>query len=201
MHVFAVLVLGFVLGMRHATDADHVVAVATLVSREHKASVASKLGAMWGAGHMLTILVVGGAIIVFGAVVPPHLAASLELCVGVMLVALGVVNLRAPRDPGVAAPRTGARSFAVGVVHGLAGSAAIALLVLTTIREPAAAVAYLALFGVGTIAGMTLITSAMALPLVLAAKKDRLRALLPRVAGALSLAFGVFVVCHIAATW
>jgi len=185
--------------MRHATDADHVVAVATLVSRERRATAASKLGAMWGAGHMLTVMLVGGAIIGFGLVLPPRVAASLELAVGVMLIALGTMNLASRSN--AAPPRTAARSFGVGIVHGLAGSAAIALLMLATIHDPRWAVAYLALFGVGTIAGMTVITSALALPLVLAARADRIRAALPKCAGALSLAFGCFVIYRIVLAW
>jgi hypothetical protein len=201
VHVLPILLIGFVLGMRHATDADHVVAVATLVSREQRPTAASKLGAMWGAGHMLTVMLVGGAIILFGLVLPPRVALSLEACVGVMLIGLGIYNLASPPEHAAAAPRSSSQSFGVGVVHGLAGSAAIALLMLTTIRDPRWAVGYLALFGVGTIAGMTLITSAMALPLVFAARADRLRAALPRAAGVLSVAFGVFVVYRIATAW
>lgn len=214
IHVLPILLVGLVLGIRHATDADHVVAVAALVSRERRASAASKLGAMWGAGHMLTVMVVGGAIIATGLVLPPRVALSLELCVGVMLIALGAFNLKSPHDhdsehsrrPGFAgsvdaAPRTAGKSFGVGVVHGLAGSAAIALMMLATIRDPRWAIAYLALFGVGTIAGMTAITSAMALPLVLASRAHRVRDALPRVAGVLSVAFGFFVVYRIVVAW
>ena len=201
MHVLPILLVGFVLGIRHATDADHVVAVAALVSRERRASAASKLGAMWGAGHMLTVMLVGGAIIAFGVALPEHIALSLELCVGVMLIALGAYNLASRHVHENAAPRTGRQSFGVGVVHGLAGSAAIALMMLATIRDPRWAVAYLALFGVGTIAGMTAITSAMALPLVLAARAQRVRDALPRFAGILSLGFGFFVVYRIALAW
>jgi high-affinity nickel-transport protein len=201
MHVLPILLIGFVLGLRHATDADHVVAVATLVSREKRATAASKLGAMWGAGHMLTVMLVGGAIIGFGVALPARVALSLELCVGVMLIALGAFNLASRHVHESAAPRTGTQSFGVGVVHGLAGSAAIALMMLATIRDPAWAIAYLALFSVGTIAGMTLITSAMALPMVLASRARHFREALPRLAGVLSVAFGFFVIYRIAIAW
>ena len=201
MHLLPVLLVGFLLGMRHATDADHVVAVAALVSRERRASAASKLGAMWGAGHMLTVMLVGGGIIAFGLVLPPRVALSLELCVGIMLIALGAFNLAQPHDHDSAAPRTASKSFGVGVVHGLAGSAAIALMMLATIRDPRWAIAYLALFGVGTIAGMTAITSAMALPLAFATRAHRVREHLPRAAGLLSVAFGFFVIYRIAVAW
>src|SRR4051812_39706888 len=91
----SILVLGFLLGMRHATDADHVVAVTTIVSRDRTLRGAARIGSLWGAGHTLTVLLVGGAIILFGLVIPPHLGLALELVVGVMLIVLGALALRA----------------------------------------------------------------------------------------------------------
>src|SRR5689334_2784669 len=89
----AILALGFFLGMRHATDADHVVAVSTIVSRERSVINAALIGALWGAGHTLTILAVGTAIIAFSFVVSPRLGLTMELSVGLMLVLLGVLNI------------------------------------------------------------------------------------------------------------
>jgi high-affinity nickel-transport protein len=178
----AILFLGFVLGMRHATDADHVVAVTTIVARDRTLGGAARIGSLWGAGHTLTILLVGGAIIVFGLVIPPRLGLALELSVGLMLVVLGGLSLHAGRHAhhhvDAALERAdrrlgGLRGYAllrpllVGVVHGLAGSAAVALLVLGTIREPVWALGYLAVFGAGTVAGMVLITTLLAVPLAL----------------------------------
>lgn len=195
------------------------VAVATFVSRERRVRVASMLGALWGVGHTLTILAVGGAIIGFGLVLSPRLGLSLELSVAVMLVFLGGVNLLsfkravhlAPhRHAGHELPPQGskllspfpraqaARSFAVGVVHGLAGSAAVALMVLATIRDPRWGLLYLVLFGVGTIAGMMLITSAMAVPIALAAARaERVGRGLAWLSGILSVGFGLFLVYHV----
>src|SRR5262245_34827398 len=93
----SILVLGFLLGMRHATDADHVVAVSTIVGRDRTLRGAARIGSLWGAGHTVTILVVGGAIILFGLVIPPRLGLALELSVGVMLVVLGALSLAAGR--------------------------------------------------------------------------------------------------------
>src|SRR5437016_10482546 len=90
----SILFLGFFLGMRHATDADHVIAVTTIVSRERTVRHAALIGITWGIGHTLTMLVVGGAIIVFGIVIPPRLGLSLEFSVGLMLILLGFLNLR-----------------------------------------------------------------------------------------------------------
>ena len=242
----AVCLLGFFLGMRHATDPDHVIAVTTIVSRHRTTSSAALIGALWGVGHTLTILVVGAGIILLGWVIPPRVGLSLELSVGVMLIVLGLMNLTgvlqritetatpAARPPGTlhahphahgdyvhthvhghepeahphAAEQTplarldrglgalGAyqalRPLLVGVVHGLAGSAAVALLVLATIGDTAWSVAYLLVFGVGTIVGMMLVTAAIAWPIAYSGSRfgwlpQRLRV----ASGAISLIVGL----------
>jgi hypothetical protein len=209
----SILVLGFFLGMRHATDADHVVAVSTIVGRDRTLRGAARIGSLWGAGHTLTILLVGGAIILFGLTIPPRLGLALELTVGVMLVVLGALSLAAGRrahghahaaveraDRGLGQKRGYAlmRPLLVGVVHGLAGSTAAALLVLGTIREPLAALAYLALFGGGTVAGMILITVVLAIPLAGAGPAlTRAGHRLGVVAGLASVALGLFLVYRI----
>lgn len=159
----SILVLGFLLGMRHALDPDHVVAVGAIVSRQRTLSAASRVGALWGVGHSATILLVGGAIVVFRLAIPARLGLALELLVALMLVLLGLRNLRRG-DSDEAATRSAARPLAVGFVHGLAGSAFVAMLVLSAIRAPVVGLLYLAIFGAGTIAGMTLVTAAIAAP-------------------------------------
>jgi high-affinity nickel-transport protein len=192
--------VGLLLGVRHATDADHVVAVAALASREKRAPVISKLGAMWGAGHMLTVFGVGGAIIALGLVVPPRVALAFELCVGLMLIAIGAANL-VGNGGKAAAPRSAARSFGVGMVHGLAGSTAIALMILATIRDVRAALAYLVVFGLGTVAGMVAVTFALSLPMMLVTRADAVQRHVGRVAGLVSVAFGFVVIWRIVAAW
>jgi high-affinity nickel permease len=244
----AILAIGFFLGMRHATDPDHVIAVSTIVSRERFIAKAAFIGVLWGLGHTLTILAVGAAIILFGLAIPVRVGLTMEFCVGLMLILLGVVNLTgamkwmsekfSPAHPPVtgehahlhqhdanlhfhwhshgqasehhagslAPPQSLERSFAglgryqalrplfVGVVHGLAGSAAVALLVLSAIRDPKWAVLYLLVFGVGTIAGMMLITGIIALPFSFAGYRFAwLNRSLVTGSGILSLAFGLFV--------
>jgi hypothetical protein len=194
------IILGFFLGMRHATDPDHVVAVATIVSREQKLGPAAWIGALWGAGHTVTIAAVGGAIILFNWAVPPRVGLSMELAVGVMLVVLGLYNLTGGGQA-VARFRTFqiARPFFVGIVHGLAGSAAIALVVLTTIRRPLWGVAYLLVFGVGTVAGMALVTTAIAAPFAYSTRRFEIhhQSKLQLATGMLSVAFGLFLVYKI----
>ena len=261
----AILAIGFFLGMRHATDPDHVIAVSTIVSRERSITKAGLIGILWGCGHTLTIAIVGAAIILFGLVIPPRIGLTMEFSVGLMLILLGVLNLtgvskwlsekfspshphvtgehahlhqheaglhfhwhshssqqdhhgdslalprwlsRSPKGEGSTSSEEKGRggSFAglglfhalrplfVGIVHGLAGSAAVALLVLSTIREPRWAVFYLLVFGVGTIVGMMLITAALALPFSFAGYRFvRLNRALVFGSGLLSLCFGLFV--------
>lgn len=208
METMPVVLLGFLLGMLHAADADHVVAVATLIGRERSIGGAARLGLLWGAGHTAMVFAVGSAIILFSLVIPPRLEQAMEFCVALMLILLGVVTLsqlsRLVRDTLTASLAVGVsasagsgavvrwtfRPVAIGVVHGLAGSTAVALLVLTKIREPAWAVAYLLLFGIGTTAGMTLITGVIAHAFVRARRVLVLNVGAQLVAGALSLVFG-----------
>lgn len=189
-----IILIGFALGMRHATDPDHVVAVTTIVSRQQNIRQAALIGMLWGMGHTLTIFAVGALIILFRVSIPPRLGLTMELMVGLMLVLLGVLSLtgilqritgwvRSPHataDGSLAAngsatqglgPLQTCRPLLVGIVHGLAGSSAVALLVLTTIRNPYAASAYLVVFGAGTMAGMMLITATIALPFAYTAKR------------------------------
>jgi ABC-type nickel/cobalt efflux system permease component RcnA len=242
----SIIALGFFLGMRHATDPDHVIAVTTIVSRQRSIRQAALIGILWGLGHTITIVAVGSAIILFGLVIPPRVGLTMELSVGLMLILLGVLNLsgilsritetvtpaqssqhshshghgdyshshshgHGPGQHGHAENATPLgwmdrmfgrlgfyqiiRPLAVGIVHGLAGSAAVALLVLTTIRVPVWAVVYLLVFGVGTVAGMMLITAAIAVPFTFSESRfARLNRGLGLFSGVLSLAFGLFIV-------
>lgn len=185
------LLLGFLLGMRHATDADHVVAVTTIVSDERSVRRASGIGALWGIGHSITILLVGGAIVAFRLTIPPRLGLALEFSVALMLIALGLMTL-ARRKVGSAGSMT--RPVAVGVVHGLAGSAFVALVVLAAVPETWLALVYLALFAAGTIAGMAVITAAIAVPSALSAQRFvGVQRYVQIASGVASLAFGLIL--------
>lgn len=190
----SVLALGFLLGMRHATDPDHVVAVATIVSRRTGVWRASAIGALWGIGHTATLFLVGGAILLFELAIPPRLGLGLEFVVAVMLVVLGVRNLVGHDHGHDHGGHDATRPLAVGFVHGLAGSAFIAMLVLTRIGDPLVGLLYLLVFGAGTVAGMALVTASIAVPSAYAvARVGGARRHLRVAAGLASVAFGLFL--------
>ena len=243
-----IALLGLILGMRHATDADHVIAVTAIVSGERRIGAAARIGIAWGLGHSVTVFLVGGAIILFKLTVPPRLSMALEFAVAIVLILLGM-SVLARSSPRIAnflglkrnadewfahshahehggtmhvhphahshadehshhshvpakTPRfargSHERAFGVGLVHGLAGSAAIALLVLSAIPNPVWGLVYLAIFGFGTILGMMLITMAIGVPISLtAARLGSLNHALLIGAGLLSLGFGLFLAYQI----
>jgi high-affinity nickel-transport protein len=193
--LLTVLVLGFVLGMRHATDPDHVVAVTTIVSQQQSLARAARTGVLWGIGHTATILLVGGTIIVLKlrlSTIPPRLGLSLEFAVAIMLVVLGLLTLAGGERR---VTDSTARPITVGFVHGLAGSAAVATLPqVALIPDPLWAVGYLAVFGFGTIAGMMLITASLAAPALFAARRFAgMNRTLRIASGVASVAFGLFL--------
>jgi len=205
--VLTAVLLGFFLGLRHAFDPDHVIAVSTLVARHRSAWVSTWVGISWGIGHSLTIFAVGFLVIALRIAIPAGVSTSLELCVGLLLVALGIANLAAAMPGrGREAPAPGggrplgqilARSSLIGLAHGLAGSAAVALLATAAMPTPAAALVYLAVFGLGTVAGMTSFTLALGTPFAF------LGPAAPRLVtvgtGLASLLFGGYVIWEIGA--
>lgn len=205
MSYASILALGFLLGLRHATDADHLAAVATLATRSRSVAQTVAQGIAWGTGHTLTLMVFGGAVLVLGAVVPERAAQALEFAVGLMLIGLGadvLLRLRRERihfhahrhEDGIAhfhahshlgevaahdaarhqhghARAFPVRALLVGMVHGLAGSAALVLLSLGTVNSPAAAFGFIAIFGLGSILGMALLSAVIAVPIHLSSRR------------------------------
>jgi len=199
MSLFLTFITSLMLGMRHATDPDHIVAVTTIVSRERSVVKAAAIGAVWGAGHTITLLVVGGGIIAFKVALNARLGLSLEFCVAIMLIVLGVLNLSAVRT--TSGSSSASRPFLVGVVHGLAGSAAAALLIVPLIDDPRWAALYLLTFGLGTIVGMSIVTISIAAPsLLAAAHMPSLQRSLRIASGGVSLIFGLYLAQRIGFT-
>lgn len=185
------LTLGFALGVRHATDADHIAAVGTIASRGGSARQSALVGAWWGAGHSASVLLVGGALVLFRSPMPVRVALLLEFLVALMLIALGVRSLLARRH---GAPASALRPLVVGLVHGVAGSAMLALLVITTTRSATAAAVYLLCFCVGTTAGMAAVSALFALPARFGATHAlRLERAVRVVAGVASIGIGISI--------
>lgn len=202
MSLYAILGLGLLLGMQHATEGDHLAAVAALVGRDRSLAHGVRHGVAWGIGHTLMLLIVAGGVGLLGWVISPELAGRFEQVVGAMLVGLGLhlawrlwreryhfhghrhgavahfhghshataVQPHA-RDPHRHEHRMPARSLAVGMVHGLAGSAALALLVGQSMPSPAWGLAYILVFGLGSVLGMALLSGALAWSIGLSAKR------------------------------
>ena len=200
--------LGSLLGMRHALEPDHLAAVSTLLTGERNHAKAAWLGACWGVGHTVTLVAVGGALVLFRAKMPPGASDAFELAVAVMLVGLGSRSVYRAAREGVDGPtylhRHGAvvhahagvpahvhvgrwtlarRPLLVGAVHGLAGSGALTALVLAALPSTAARLTYMALFGAGSTIGMAALSGALGWPIGHLARR-------PGLARGLSMAVG-----------
>ena len=188
----SLVLLGFLLGIRHAVDPDHVVAVGTMATQSSSFRRSAGLGALWGVGHTMTVMVVGGAIVLLRTTLSPRVALAMEFGVAIMLIVLGLMNLFGARHEDAA--QASVRPLVVGMVHGMAGSAAIALLVLATIRDSSLGLLYLLCFGLGTIGGMVAVTALLVLPVSLAVTRAGVsRRWLTAASGLASLTFGVFL--------
>lgn len=161
MTVLPALALGVALGVRHATDADHVAAVGTILTRSGSARRAAIVGITWGLGHSASVLLVGGALVLLRLPMPARVALALEFLAALMLIVLGVRSLLHRGQQTSEVSR--ARPALVGIVHGLAGTATLALLALAATDDAAAAAVYLLSFCAGTVAGMTLVTALLSL--------------------------------------
>lgn len=226
--VFSLLGLGFVLGLKHALDADHLAAVSTMVTEKRTLLGSSLIGAWWGIGHTLSLMIAGSLVIVLHLEIGTRTGKALEFCVGLMLIVLGVNALRKLALGGTVhmhahehdgywhvhphfhenrthdAPHThhglkiGARPLLVGMVHGMAGSAALTLLVLATIPSPVIGFVYMMIFGAGSIGGMIIMSTVFALPSRLAAKRfGKMNFAFRGLAGIFSLGLGVFTIYDI----
>jgi high-affinity nickel permease len=218
------LMAGFLLGMRHALDADHVAAVSTLVSQHRSVLRSCLLGTFWGVGHTAALLGAALVMIVFKLTITPETEKAVETVVALMLIALGghvvlrsIGHLQVHRHEHshgggrhahvhahvggdsehdhVHFLRAGGRPLLVGLVHGLAGSAALTLLVLSTLSSTTAAIVYILVFGVGSTIGMLLLSGVIGIPFALSASRSRrAHALIQALAGSATLVLGVFLV-------
>lgn len=226
------LVLGLLLGARHSLDADHVVAVSTIVSEYRNPLRAIWVGISWGLGHTTTLFLLGLVVIALGLAIPERLALAFEFVVGIVLVGLGAQVLwrlararlhrhehRHPEEshahvhghastathehPGASywkealRPAFRGKSFIVGTVHGVAGSAALMLIVLSTIRTPAMGLVYIVLFGLGSVLSMGIITIFLGLPFSASSRAPTLNRIVQTAAGVASVLFGILLMYQI----
>jgi nickel/cobalt exporter len=200
----SVLLVGIALGMRHALDADHVVVVSGLVQREPGVWRAARVAALWGAGHAATFLGLGLLIVLAELRLPAFFETAADILVGLVLIGFGLWHLAATRssnDELQPAPSTNAsvRPVFVGLVHGLAGSAGVALVAATTIASRTVAVAYLVLVALGTVLGMVALTVAISRPMGWMLRGEGpLKQMVGILAALLSLALGVALLARVA---
>jgi high-affinity nickel permease len=226
--VFAVLGVGLAFGLKHATEADHIVAVSTIVSEHRSLWRSVAVGAFWGMGHTASLIAVGIAVLALRIVIPDWVASWLEFGVALMIIGLGAsalvgalrnrraFHLHRHQHEGVshlhvhfhdlktehagpvaththAVKIVGMKPFLVGAMHGLAGSAALMLLVLAQTQSVIVGLGYLGVFGVGSIFGMVLMSGLVSLPFMLTSRRlSGIHYSLQTLAGALSIAFGLW---------
>jgi ABC-type nickel/cobalt efflux system permease component RcnA len=222
---FGVMAYGFLLGLRHATEADHLVAVSAVISERKGILKSALIGAVWGLGHTISLFVAGIFVLLLNFEISPRTENILELCVGIMLALLGLNVIRKLAQGGqlhfhthehgehlhahphihepdeVHDPKTphrssfSPRSLFIGIVHGMAGSAALMLLVIPTIGSRMLGLVYIAVFGIGSIAGMALMTLFVGLPFYFTATRfTRLNYLLQGLAGMAGIILGLWII-------
>jgi len=228
-----VLIIGFTLGLKHATEVDHVVAISTIVSQHKNVFRGAIVGALWGAGHTASLLIVGAIVLLWRVAIPERVSGWLEFGVALMIIGLGISALWRALRKGTqfhvhqhshdglthkhihfhehekkhelpstsrhshAVSRVGFKPLLIGTMHGLAGSGALTLLVLTQISSSWIAFLYLAIFGLGSVAGMVLMSGLLGLPFALTSGKlTQIHRQLQTVAAALSICFGIWYAYH-----
>lgn len=224
----SVLAIGLVVGLRHAMEADHIAAVSAIVSERKDFWSSSIVGGLWGVGHTISLLIAGVAVLLLQFQISPRLELSLEFCVAIMLIFLGANALRKlirggkihmhehehgghhhvhphihdnapePQEHTHHGFKMGVRPVLVGMIHGLAGSGALMLLILTEISSPVIGLLYILIFGAGSIGGMLLMSAFIGLPVHFTATNfSRINWTVRFLAGAFSLVFGLFMVYEI----
>lgn len=222
-----ILTLGFVLGIKHAIEPDHVIAVSTIASQSKKLYRASLAGVFWGIGHTATLFIFGIILILMKGEIPEKWAMSLEFLVGIMLVYLGFTTILSLKNIHVHHHEHDGeehkhfhshihnrnhnhkhkqrnvsylKSMMIGLVHGLAGSGAMVLLTMSTVNSIWEAIIYILIFGAGTVIGMLFFTTIIGIPFVYSAKKLKLNKTLTQVTGVISTVFGIYYMYNLGIT-
>ena len=220
--LISLLALGFLLGLKHALDADHIAAMTSLATRSRGLRTTLRVAGAWGVGHASILVLFGTVLVLLGATLPPAVASWLEAAVGVMLILLGVGVLRRLRGKHIHAHEhehdgerhahlhiheegrpehvhghargLAARALVVGCVHGLAGTAGLILLAAPAMQSSTRAIAYLVVFGAGTIIGMMLFSLVISVPLTMSVRRLRwMSGALEAIVGAINILLGVWI--------
>lgn len=220
-----ILGFGFLIGLKHATEADHLAAVSTIVSERKSLWSSAIIGGLWGLGHTISLFLAGIFVLLLNFQISEQTERISEFCVGIMLVLLGLNVLRkilqggqvhfhahehgsrAHVHPHIHSPENAdepethhgfkfsPRSIIIGMIHGLAGSAALMLVIIPTIESRVVGLLYIIIFGVGSIAGMMLMSFLVGLPFHLTAKNfNRLNYILQSIAGFVSVGLGLYII-------
>ncbi|MDM5212310.1 urease accessory protein UreH [Peribacillus sp. NJ4] len=203
MSFVSILTLGFLLGIKHSLEPDHVIAVATTAGNTKKLSRSTLTGVYWGIGHTCTLFLTGMLYIWMKGEIPESLSMTLEFGVGVMLVMLGAKSLFKDRL-NITNDHDGLRPFLVsaliGFVHGLAGSAAMVILTMSTVTGIGEGSIYIIIFGAGTIIGMLCFTTILGIPFALNGKNIGINRTFIKLAGAISFGFGLYYIYKLGVT-
>ncbi|MFC1647269.1 sulfite exporter TauE/SafE family protein [Patescibacteria group bacterium] len=215
INILTTFILGLVLGLKHALEADHLVAVTTLITEYKNPVKAALVGTFWGIGHTTTLFIIGIAVLLLKINIPESVSHILEIGVGVMLVFLGIRVIITRKDVHLHKHKHGKdghihihtkehhkqksnphnRSFFIGMIHGIAGSGALMLLVLATIDSVFLGSLYIIIFGIGSIIGMTVMTAIISLPIYLSVSKfNKVEHWVRLSAGILSFVFGLYII-------
>lgn len=220
---FSLLAFGFLLGVKHAFDADHIAAISAIVSKNKSIKSSSLLGMFWGFGHTISLLFVSLAILLLKISIPENIVLSLEFIAGIMLILLGLnvimtinknkihfhkhkhgkqehIHIHSHKLTKKHNHRHTAlhQSLLIGLIHGLAGSAAITLLVLTTIKSFWTGMIYILTFSIGSIVGMTIVSGIISLPfIIISGKLKRIHKIMDISAGLISTAIGLSILYNI----
>ncbi|MDQ0219553.1 urease accessory protein UreH [Peribacillus cavernae] len=201
-NLLGILGIGFLLGIKHALEPDHVIAVSTIVGKHKTIWRSSLLGFFWGLGHTLTLLLVFLVLALTKEAISETWSLLFELVVGVMLVYLGIISFRSSHSKKKLSTEKGyksenrlfLKSMVIGQIHGMAGSAAMTLIALSVVDSIKDAFVYISLFGIGTIIGMLLFTAGLSIPFLLAGQKQTFNRVLGSLASIISVSYGFYYI-------
>jgi ABC-type nickel/cobalt efflux system permease component RcnA len=200
----SILILGFILGIKHSIEPDHIIAVSTMVSKSKKLRTSTLTGVFWGIGHTITLFIVGMVLVLLKGELSEKWAMSLEFLVGIMLVTLGIKSLLFIKESSQNSNHDRKSSLLkitlIGVIHGLAGSAAMVLLTMSTVSSIWECALYILIFGAGTILGMLCFTTIIGIPFVYSKKSIGLNSRLTQLAGSVSFIFGIYYMYNLGVT-